>query len=238
MQLSLPIHQVDDETLENFCAEHGAALLDSLRQNFDEVRQPFFYVWGAKSSGKSHLLKAITHHYLVNDRLASYIPLEKLAYFSPAVLDNADQLDVLCIDDIHYIVGNPEWEQAIFNLINQLREQHGLFSQTKRTLLLISADCPPQHLKLSEKREDITSRLSWGEVYHLGDLNDEQKTKILRRVAYDKGLELTEEVANFLLKRLDRDLSVLKEKLDRLDQASLQAQRKLTLPFVKDVLGL
>lgn len=77
-----------------------------------------------------------------------------------------------------------------------------------------------------------------GEVHHLGDLKDEQKREILRRTAYDKGLELTDEVANFLLKRLDRDLSVLKEKLERLDQASLQAQRKLTLPFVKDVLGL
>ncbi|AHG86022.1 DnaA regulatory inactivator Hda [Bibersteinia trehalosi] len=238
MQLSLPIHQIDDETLENFCAENGAALLDSLRQNFDVVRQPFFYVWGAKSSGKSHLLKALTHYYLLNDRLASYIPLEKLAYFSPAVLDNADKLDVICLDDIQYVVGDPEWEQAIFNLINQLREQHGLFSQTKKTLLLISADCSPQQLKLSRDREDLRSRLSWGEVHHLGDLKDEQKREILRRTAYDKGLELTDEVANFLLKRLDRDLSVLKEKLERLDQASLQAQRKLTLPFVKDVLGL
>ncbi|AGH38035.1 hypothetical protein F542_14490 [Bibersteinia trehalosi USDA-ARS-USMARC-188] len=238
MQLSLPIHQIDDETLENFCAENGAALLDSLRQNFDVVRQPFFYVWGAKSSGKSHLLKALTHYYLLNDRLASYIPLEKLAYFSPAVLDNADKLDVICLDDIQYVVGDPEWEQAIFNLINQLREQHGLFSQTKKTLLLISADCSPQQLKLSRDREDLRSRLSWGEVHHLGDLKDEQKCEILRRTAYDKGLELTDEVANFLLKRLDRDLSVLKEKLERLDQASLQAQRKLTLPFVKDVLGL
>lgn len=162
MQLSLPIHQIDDETLENFCAENGAALLDSLRQNFDVVRQPFFYVWGAKSSGKSHLLKALTHYYLLNDRLASYIPLEKLAYFSPAVLDNADKLDVICLDDIQYVVGDPEWEQAIFNLINQLREQHGLFSQTKKTLLLISADCSPQQLKLSRDREDLRSRLSWG----------------------------------------------------------------------------
>lgn len=238
MQLSLPIHQIDDETLENFCAENGEALLNSLRQNFDDVRQPFFYIWGGKSSGKSHLLKAVNHFYLQNDKLASYIPFEKLAYFSPAVLDNADTLDVICLDDIQYILGDPEWEQAIFYLINQLRKQHGLFSQSKKTLLLISADCPPQQLKFSEEREDLQSRLSWGEVFHLGELKDEQKREILIRTAHDKGLELTDEVANFLLKRLDRDLSTLKDKLDCLDQASLQAQRKLTIPFVKEILGL
>lgn len=237
LQLSLPIHQIDDETLENFCAENGEILLNSLRQNFDDVRQPFFYVWGSKSSGKSHLLKAVNHHYLQNGKLASYIPFEKLAYFSPAVLDNAGELDVICLDDIQLIFGDPEWEQAIFHLINCLRGQHDLFSP-KKTLLLISADCPPQQLQFSEEREDLSSRLGWGEVFHLNELKDEQKREVLIRTAHDKGLELTDEVANFLLKRLDRDLFVLKDKLNNLDQASLQAQRKLTIPFVKEILGL
>lgn len=239
MQLSLPIHQIDDETLENFCMSEESGVLVSLHQNFDDVRQPFFYIWGNRSSGKTHLLKAVANHYLAQDKLASYIPLEKMAYFSPAVLDNADQLDVICLDDIQTIVGNEEWEQAVFSLINQLREQHGLFNQeSKKTLLLISADCPPHYLGLSEEREDLRSRLGWGEVHHLDDLNDHQKQQILRQIAYEKGLELSEEVSSFLLKRLERDLSILKQALDKLDKASLQAQRKLTLPFVKEILGL
>lgn len=236
MQLSLPIHQIDDETLDNFYAENSLALLASLRQNFEEVRQPFFYIWGGKSSGKSHLLKAVSNHYLLNGCATSYIPLEKSTYFSPAVLDNADQLDLLCLDDMQAIVGNEEWEQAIFDLFNQFREQQGLFSQGKKTLLLISADRPPNQLGIC--REDLSSRLMWGEVHHLTEMSDEQKRIILQRKAHSKGLELSDEVVNFLLKRLDRDLQALQNKLDLLDRASLQAQRKLTLPFVKSVLGL
>lgn len=236
MQLSLPIHQIDDDTFENFYAENSLMLLDSLRQNFAEVRQPFFYIWGNKSSGKSHLLKALSNEYLLNQRATSYIPLEKSAYFSPAVLDNVEQLDLICLDDIQTIVGNPEWEQAIFDLVNQIREQQGLFYEGKKTLLLITADCPPTQLNI--QRDDLSSRLMWGEVYQLADLNDDQKRIVLQRNAKNKGLELTDEVANFLLKRRDRDLHTLNQTLDELDKASLQAQRKLTVPFVKTVLGL
>ncbi|MDG4953529.1 DnaA regulatory inactivator Hda [Actinobacillus equuli] len=236
MQLPLPIHQVDDETFDNFYAENSLVLLDSLRQNFVDVQQPFFYIWGGKSSGKSHLLKAVSNHYLLNQQTSSYIPLEKSQYFSPMVLDNAEQLDVICLDDLQVVAGDEAWELAIFNLFNQIREQQGLFGSGHKTLLLISADCPPHQLKIN--LPDLRSRLTWGEVYQLNDLTDHQKRIILQRNAYQKGMELSDEVANFLLKRLDRDLQTLSTELDRLDRASLQAQRKLTVPFVKEILGL
>ncbi|ABN74457.1 MULTISPECIES: DnaA regulatory inactivator Hda [Actinobacillus] len=236
MQLPLPIHQVDDETFDNFYAENSLVLLDSLRQNFIDVQQPFFYIWGGKSSGKSHLLKAVSNHYLLNQQTSSYIPLEKSQYFSPMVLDNAEQLDVICLDDIQIVAGNEEWELAIFNLFNLIREQQSLFGNGHKTLLLISADCPPHQLQIN--LPDLRSRLTWGEVYQLNDLSDDQKRIILQRNAYQKGMELSDEVANFLLKRLDRDLQTLSTELDRLDRASLQAQRKLTVPFVKEILGL
>lgn len=236
MQLPLPIHQVDDETFDNFYAENSLVLLDSLRQNFIDVQQPFFYIWGGKSSGKSHLLKAVSNHYLLNQQTSSYIPLEKSQYFSPMVLDNAEQLDVICLDDIQIVAGNEEWELAIFNLFNLIREQQSLFGNGHKTLLLISADCPPHQLQIN--LPDLSSRLTWGEVYQLNDLSDDQKRIILQRNAYQKGMELSDEVANFLLKRLDRDLQTLSTELDRLDRASLQAQRKLTVPFVKEILGL
>ena len=236
MQLPLPIHQVEDDTFDNFYAENSLLLLDSLRHNFDDVQQPFFYIWGGKSSGKSHLLKAICNHYLLNQRSSSYIPLDKSHYFAPTVLDNAEQLDVVCLDNLHTVAGDEEWEKAIFDLFNRIREQQGLFTQGQKTLLVISADCPPHQLAIA--LPDLRSRLTWGEVYRLNDLNDEQKRTILQRYAYQKELELSDEVANFLLKRLDRDLHILIEKLVELDHASLQAQRKLTLPFVKEILGL
>ena len=199
-------------------------LLDSLRQNFVDVQQPFFYIWGNQGCGKSHLLKAVTNQSLFNHQSASYIPLDKSRYFSPQVLENAAQMDV------------EEWELAIFDLFNQIREQQGLFGSEHKTLLLISANCPPHELKIS--LPDLHSRLIWGEVYQLADLSDEQKCVVLQNNAYQKGMELSDEVANFLLKRFGNDLSVLLKELDLLDRASLQAQRKLTVPFVKEVLHL
>lgn len=236
MQLPLPIHQIDDETLDNFYAENSFLLLNSLRQNFEQVQQPFFYIWGKKSSGKSHLLKAVSNHFLLNHRPSSYIPLKKSYHFSPMVLDNADQMAVVCLDDIQTIAGNDEWELAIFNLFNQIREQQGLFGQEQKTLLLISADCPPTQLKI--KLPDLRSRLMWGEIYQLTDLTEQQKCIILQRTAHAKGLELTDEAAHFLIKRLSHDLHILLEELERLDRASLQAKRNLTVPFIKEIWGL
>lgn len=235
MQLLLPIHQIDDETFENFYSENSDLLLDSLRQNFISVQQPFFYIWGNKSSGKSHLLKAVSNHYLRNQQSSSYIPLDKSRYFSPMVLDNAAQLDVVCLDDVQAIAGNEEWELAIFDLFNQIREQQSLFNQGHKTLLLLSADCPPHELKI--KLPDLRSRLIWGEVYQISDLTELQKRTILQQNAHQKGLELSDDVVNFLLKHFGKDLRILLDKLDRLDRASLQAQRKPTLPFIKEMFG-
>lgn len=228
-QLPLPIHQSDDETLENFYAENNLLLLNSLQKNFLQLHQQFFYLWGNKGSGKSHLLKGICQHYLAQQRPALYVPLNKAQYFSPAVLENLEQQALVCLDDLQAVIGNAEWEVAIFDLINRVRE-------TGRTLLIMSADQSPVNLPV--QLPDLASRLTWGEVYQLAPLNDKQKIDVLQKAAYQRGIELPDETANFLFKRLERDMKTLFNALEKLDQASLQAQRKLTIPFVKEILSL
>ena len=228
-QLPLPIHQSDDETLENFYAENNLLLLNSLQKNFLQLHQQFFYLWGNKGSGKSHLLKGVCQHYLAQQRPALYVPLNKAQYFSPAVLENLEQQALVCLDDLQAVIGNAEWEVAIFDLINRVRE-------TGRTLLIMSADQYPANLPV--QLPDLASRLTWGEVYQLTPLNDHQKIEVLQKAAYQRGIELPDETANFLFKRLERDMKTLFNALEKLDQASLQAQRKLTIPFVKEILAL
>ena len=228
-QLPLPIHQSDDETLENFYAENNLLLLNSLQKNFLQLHQQFFYLWGNKGSGKSHLLKGVCQHYLAQQRPALYVPLNKAQYFSPAVLENLEQQALVCLDDLQAVIGNAEWEVAIFDLINRVRE-------TGRTLLIMSADQSPANLPV--QLPDLASRLTWGEVYQLAQLNDKKKIDVLQKAAYQRGIELPDETANFLFKRLERDMKTLFNALEKLDQASLQAQRKLTIPFVKEILTL
>ncbi len=228
-QLPLPIHQLDDETLDNFYPDNNLLLLNSLRKNFTCLTQQFFYIWGEQSSGKSHLLKGITHHFFLLQRPAIYVPLEKSQYFSPAVLENLEQQQLVCLDNLQAIIGNTEWELAIFDLFNRIKS-------VENTLLVISANQSPTALPVS--LPDLASRLRWGESYQLVPLNDQQKIHVLQKNAHQRGIELPDEVANFLLKRLERDMKTLFEVLSKLDKASLQAQRKLTIPFVKEILKL
>ncbi|MGR3807385.1 regulatory inactivation of DnaA Hda protein [Pasteurella testudinis DSM 23072] len=229
IQLTLPIQQADDLTLQNFCGENNPVLLDSLFQALQQRQQQFFYLYGEHGSGKSHLLKACCHLLFDRGGRASFIPLKQAAQFSPDVLDNLETQDLVCIDDLQTIAGQAKWETALFDLYNRIKEQG-------KTILMLSAAESPRHLPL--ELNDLRSRLSWGEIHKLQPLDERQKLKTLQQRAYQRGLELPDEVGLFLLKRLERDSKSLFDTLQQLDQASLQAQRKLTIPFVKHCLQL
>ncbi|KGQ71388.1 DnaA regulatory inactivator Hda [Chelonobacter oris] len=229
VQLTLPIQQIDDLTLQNFYAENNLLLLDALRRHLLQQQQQFFYLYGESGCGKSHLLKACCDYLFDRGGNASFIPLKQAVHFSPDVLDNLENQDLVCIDDLQRIAGQRKWETALFDLYNRIKEQ-------KRAILILSADVSPRHLPVS--LNDLRSRLSWGEVHKLQPLDEIQKLKALQQRARLRGLELPDEVGLFLLKRLERDTQSLFDTLQQLDQASLQAQRKLTIPFVKHCLNL
>ena len=125
--------------------------------------------------------------------------------------------------------GDEPWEMAIFNLYNRILE-------SGKTRLLITGDRPPRQLNLG--LPDLASRLDWGQIYKLQPLSDEDKLQALQLRARQRGFELPEDVGRFLLKRTDREMRTLFDTLDQLDRASITAQRKLTIPFVKDILKL
>ena len=158
-----------------------------------------------------------------------YVPLDKRAYFVPEVLDGMEQFALVCIDYIECIAGDEDGEMAIFNLYNRILE-------TGRTRLFITGDRPPRQLNL--RLPDLASRLDWGQIYKLQPLSDEEKLLALQLRGKLRGFELPEDVGRFLLKRLDREMRTLFMTLDQLDRASITAQRKLTIPFVKEILGL
>ncbi|KAE9525750.1 DnaA inactivator Hda [Testudinibacter aquarius] len=229
IQLTLPIQQADDLTLQNFYGANNPLLLDSLSHALQQRQQQFFYLYGESGCGKSHLLKACCHLLFDHGGHASFIPLEQTSLFSPDVLDNLETQDLVCIDDLQAICGQLKWETALFDLYNRIKEQG-------KTILILSANQSPRHLPI--QLNDLRSRLSWGEIHKLQPLNEQQKLTALQQRAYQRGLELPDEVGLFLLKRLERDSKSLFDTLQKLDQASLQAQRKLTIPFVKHCLQL
>lgn len=232
-QLSLSVSLSDDATFENFYTtpiSHNLQVVTGLREQLGSaIDSNFLYLWGSAGSGRSHLLQASCHRAQAQGLTIQYLSLQELVNSVPADLfAGLEALDFIALDDLHAVAGEPAWELALFSLYNLLRDNG------KR--LVIAANATPRNLPL--KLEDLRSRLQWGLTFQLHPLADEEKQQALQMRARARGLELSDEVASFLLQRLPRNMHQLFQQLQRLDQASLAEQRKLTIPFIKKVLAL
>ena len=226
-QLALSVGLRDDATLENFFSHHNDLAVQAIEGIAEGVGESFVYLWGESGAGCSHLLQAGCHQAGRYQRSAFYLPLGQFKAQGPEILDGLESLDLVCIDQLEQIVGMPEWEEALFHLFNRIRDA-GHY-------LLIAADAAPRQLEIA--LPDLDSRLRWGVVLRIQALDDDGKLAALRARAYDRGIDLSEEVAQFILNRSPRQTGELFLLLDHLDQASLSAKRKVTIPFVKQLLG-
>ncbi|QOR38652.1 DnaA regulatory inactivator Hda [Billgrantia diversa] len=226
-QLPLGVGLRDDATFDSFLPAANASLVEHLSRQLDADGEPFLYVWGASGSGRSHLLQAACHAASDRDLRALYLPLEDLGHFPPLMLEDAERLDLVAIDDVDSVVGRRRWEEGLFHAFNRLRDAG------KR--LVVSGAVAPRQLPV--KLPDLASRLTWGVTFHLQQLNDGERLQALQLRARVRGIQLPDEVARYILHRGPRRLDELFEALSVLDRASLTAQRKLTIPFVKQALG-
>lgn len=231
-QLFLGLNLSDEATFANFFAQAqspNALVVSGLLNFFNDQQENFIYLWGASGSGVTHLLQAVCHQAQSEKVSFQYLPLRELVGYSPEELcGGLELLDLICLDGFEAVAGRQDWEKALFNLFNRTQEL--------RHKLIISANAPVRELPI--QLADLSSRLQWGLTLHLHNMTDFEKQSALQLRAKVRGLELTDEVAQFLIQRLDRDTNELFWQLQRLDNASLQEQRKLTIPFVKKVLGI
>jgi len=197
-----------------------------LRSGAEKKGEPFIFLWGVPGSGKSHLLQATCRLAAGSDRTTAYIPLSEAAEIEPGILSDLEHLDLVCIDDLQRIAGQPIWEQALFGLFNRLRDGG--------SQLLVSADRSPARLPIG--LPDLLSRLKWGASYQLQPLDDEGRMAALIAGAGRRGMRLPPETAGYIIRHAARDMGSLQCLLEQLDQASLAAQRRLTVPFVKTLL--
>lgn len=229
-QLALNLRLRDASSLENFLVGENREALERLRTLLGQsIRScpasSWLYLWGEPGCGKTHLLEAACRAAQDSGVSPVYLPLSMRAELDPAMLEDAEQGVLICIDDIHVIAGDAAWEQSLFGLYERLRSQGGA--------LVIAARSSPASLPIG--LADLASRLSAGLVYQLHPLGDDDKIAALRLRAGRRGFELTEEVARYLLARYPRDTHSLFALLDRLDDASLAAQRRLTIPFLRSL---
>lgn len=243
-QLPLEFKFLDSTTFAEFFPGKNQELLTTLKKFLElNNKQEFFYLWGNNQVGKTHLLQACCNHVLKYNTQAMYLSLSTIDFDSfglnldnnidKSYIDNflggLDAIPLLCLDDIHLVVKNLYLEEKLFHLFNNIRSNNNK--------LIVAANTPPSNLSLS--LPDLKSRLTWGITYHLQELSEQEKITALIMRAEQVGLHLSEKVAKFLLLRIPRNMGELFGVLKRLDNASLVAvKRKLTIPFVRSVLGL
>lgn len=227
-QLALAIQLNDEATLVDFNWSNNSLLKQQLNKTLALKEDRLLYLWGSTGSGKSHLLQACCQEINLTQS-AIYLPLSLLKEWGPQTIEGLEDQDLICIDDLEAIAEDPEWEEAIFHLYNKIRDMD-------KSILIIASKQSPRTIPI--KLADLRSRLSWGLVIHLLELEDKDKIETLKLHALKRGFDLPLSVGQFLLNRCSRNMHDLHILLNRLDNASLAAQRKITIPFVKNILDI
>jgi DnaA family protein len=226
-QLPLALQLRDDHTFDNFYGGDNTLLLNQLQGQLNGGER-YIYLYGSEGSGCTHLLQAACHQASSQGLTSVYLPLAELADYPPAQLfEGLEQLALVCIDELQAVAGDDLWEEALFHLFNRL-ERAGV-------ILLVAANSAVRTLPLA--LADLASRLSWGTLYQLKPLADDQQMQMLQFRAAQRGLDISPEVAQFIVHRCQRRTPALVALLQDLDTASLKEQRRLTIPFVKSVMG-
>lgn len=231
-QLPLNIRLRDEATFDNFWVGESTAnvsLVAALRALAGPgTGEPFLYLWGRTGSGRSHLLQAACHGAREQGLQSQYLPLAELAEAEPAaLLEGLEEVDLLCLDDLQQVLGQRPWDEALFHLYNRLRERQGR--------LVLAAGSAPRELPL-QVLADLRSRLAATAVYRVQPLDDGEKALALQWRARRRGLEMSDEVALYILQRGSREPRDLFDCLEQLDRLSLAEKRRLTIPFVRAAL--
>jgi DnaA family protein len=220
-QLLLDLIAEKPQTLANFEAGKNAELYQLLCRlaagpDASVSSERFVYLWGRAGAGKSHLLRA----------LGAAADARYIAAASPP---DAFLYDPACrtylVDDCEKL--SADAQIAAFNLYNEVRE-HG-------ALMVTSGAVPPAFLPV---REDLRTRMGWGLIYQVHELSDEEKIAALSLSAATRGLTVSPGVLPYLMSHFRRDMRSLSAMLDALDRYSLETQRHITLPLLRDLLQL
>ena len=226
-QLPLALRWPAHQRFESFVDDGNAAGLDLLRRaaRGDEIDRVF--VSGAGGSGKTHLLIACCADAVAARRTAQYLDLSRLAGAGADAIRRFGGSDVLAIDNVDAIGGMAEAEHALFDLHNRCRAEG--------SSLVFAANEPPAALNLA--LPDLVSRLSACAQWQIRPLDETTRRRVVRERGAARGLDLDEAVLDWLFTRKARDLGSLVALLDRIDQAALAAQRRVTVPFLRQLLA-
>jgi len=232
-QLPLGVRIPDREVFESFLPARNLQAVEHAARVASGEISAVTWVCGPTGAGKTHLLQAVCARAgEAGGRLAEsaarvgYFPLAELGSLGAGVLDGLTALECICIDDLDCVVGQLEWERALFGVLREAQEREGR--------VVVAAKSPPALLPW--KLRDVGSRFSAAAIFQLRELDEREQQEAMRLRARLRGFELPEDTSRWLQRRFPRDMRTMYGLLDTLDEAALVAQRRLTIPFIRSVL--
>ena len=251
-QIALDLGHTPKPTLDNFIAtgnENLIAVLKDVQESWRNSKDQsasgvalgvdlsatpnadskMIHLWGPSGSGRTHLLSALqlqASELGINAFMLNHdSSMDEWRACADVLIENNQAPGLLCVDDVDHL---SEFAQgALFRLHNLIRE-------ASRQHLITTSLTPSSSLQI---REDLKTRLVWGLVFQMHALSDSEKLQALQQAAAERGLQISNEVAPWLLKHFHRDMPSLMSLLEALDNYSLETKRAITLPLLKEMLA-
>ena len=225
-QLPLALRWPAHQRFESFHAGPNASVVETLRSAARAPGAPWMFLSAAPGSGRSHLLLATCALASAEGRSAQYLPLSTLSSPRAAAIRGFGGSALIAVDDVDSIAGDADAEHALFDLYNRCHAQGAT--------MVFAANAAPAQLGLG--LPDLVSRLGACTRLPLKPLDEVERREIVRARATARGIELDDSALDWLFTRRKRDLATLLDLLDRIDRASLAAQRRVTVPFLRTLL--
>lgn len=225
-QLPLGVRVADRAVFASFLPARNRQAVEHLQVLAATAGASNAWLCGPGGCGKTHLLQA-TCVLASEHAAAGYFPLRELGPLGGGALGGLEQLECVCLDDIDTVAGDAQWERVLFSLHRELEERGGR--------LVAAASTPPA--LIDWRLADLGSRFGASAVFQLQTLQEGELTQALELRARVRGLELPAETARWLERRFPRNMRALYALLDELDEAALVQRRRLTVPFIREVLA-
>lgn len=226
-QIVIPVSGLNELTFNSYCSKQNNALVSQLiRTVHNPQTNPVMFIWGQSGSGKTHLLNACCDLAKSNNQPFTYVSADNLDAQRLSASDVAAET-VFCIDNLERIGGNRETAVVLMSWYEQTVSGKGC--------MIAAAAKPLEQIELGTA--DLKSRLSVGGSYYVEPLDESDTRLALKQRAHQRGFDLGDSVLDYIMNHFERDTTSLFAMLDRIDSASLTHQRKVTIPFIRELLS-
>ncbi|MBC8554866.1 MAG: chromosomal replication initiator protein DnaA [Candidatus Brocadiales bacterium] len=211
---------------------HAAAL--AVSESPGTAYNPLF-IHGSVGLGKTHLLHAILLRLQEKGHKALYLPCESFVnhYISTIKTGNWDsfrnkyrQIDVLLIDDVHFLANSQSTREEFFHTFNAL--------YTRQKQIVLSSDCPPEEIPTIEER--LISRFRWGLITRVDPPGFETSVAIIQKKTALLKMEISYDVACYLADNVVSSIREIEGTLTNIHKYSTMNESKIDLNLVKQII--